>query len=222
MAYEQYSVLKQMVANRLGKTNDATAETLRDNAIVDACRQIYRDGRFSWMLKRTTTISLSAGVANLPSDFSADHGFKTLYEPVSGIGNDRRYTRVAPEELDNYTTSDYVYCVLWDSTNKIFTLLTNQTASATLTGWYYAEPTALSASSDTTPIPDAWAIVNLATAIWWLGSERDEDNYDRFYRRYTERLEQMKANDRSHSSGRREMSTKISTTDTPSTLMTRR
>jgi hypothetical protein len=205
MAYETYATLKQMLANRLGKTNDATAETLRDNAINDACRQIYHDGRFSWLLKKNAALAVSSGVANLPADFSEDLGFESVFEPTSGQANDKVYLRVSPLDSDLYSTADYVYWVTWDATNKVFVLNTNQTGSQTLTIWYYAQPAAMSGSSDTTPIPDAWAVVDLATAIWWLASERDEDNYDRFYAKYLERLEKMKANDRVYNSGRRSL-----------------
>lgn len=207
MAFETFSRLKQMVANRRGLTNDATDDTLRDNAILDAVKQIYQEAKFSW-LKKLTTLTVTAGVADLPADFQVSYGLATVYD-----ADKKEYTPVHQEEIPWLTDSDYRYWITWDATDKVFVFNTNQT-TASLTAWYFIEPAEMSDGADTTPIPDPWAIAWLATALWWSAAEHEEDlTNNPFYPKYIERLNMMKAHDAANNSAPRAFRNKI--TDMP-------
>lgn len=204
MAYETFLKLKQMVANKRNKTNENTADVVRDNAIVDACKQIYQEARFSW-LKKKVTLTVTAGVSNLPADYQVSYGLVTVYD-----ADKNEYTPVVLEETPWLEAGDYRYWITWDATAKLFVFNTNQT-SASLTAWYFIEPAALSADADTTPIPDPWAIVWLATALWWSATEHEEDLLNNpFYPKYQERLNMMKANDKAFNSAPRAFRNRIS------------
>lgn len=222
MAYESFLTLKAMVANRRNKTDHATADTIRDNAIIDACRQIYQEADWSWLKKRAT-LTVTAGVSNLPSDYVASYGLKA-WSAVSGTANDHIYQLINVADLDLYTTADYVYWITYDASAKLFVFNSNQTSDTVLI-IYRFQPAALSATSDVTPIPDPWAIVWLATALWWSATEHDTDLFNNpFYPRYIERVSMMKANDGAHNTPPRASRNQISEIgdNTVSTLMTKR
>lgn len=207
---ETYATLKRKTANTLGKTNDGTAVTLRDNAINDAINQIYHESRWSWLLTSTST-ALTAGVFDLPADYNPSMGLESVYTAVTGTSNDYKYTRIAVGDLDKYTTSDYVYWIDYNTTNDRYRFNSNQT-SGTVVTYYFRVPAELS-GVEVCVVPDPQAVVYLSVAKYWLASERDEDNYDRFYQKYLERLSQMKTNDRSNNTMRKGMRNPIDEID---------
>lgn len=223
MAYETYTILREMVANRRNKTYASLSSenaVILNNAIIDACRQIYQEASFSWLKKRAT-LTVTAGVANLPSDYNVSYGLKA-WSAVTGIANDKPYQLVVVEDLDLYTTADRVYWVNYDASAKLFVFNSNQT-SDTVTIVYRFQPAALSATTDVTPIPDPWAIVWLATALWWSATEHDTDLFNNpFYPRYIERMSILKANDGAYNTPPRDFPDRSESGNKISTLMTRR
>ncbi len=202
-----YANLKQMVANHLGKTNDSTAVTLRDNAINDALRQIYQEGRWSWLLTSTST-ALSSSSFDLPADYNPQMGLETAYIAETGTANDHIMLRASVQDLDAYSTSDYVYWISYDTSTNRYQFNSNQ-SSGTVTFYYYAIPSDLSGASDVCRCPDPSAATYLSVAKYWLASERDETNYDRFYGKYQDRLERMKSNEAAFNTMRKAMVSKI-------------
>lgn len=193
-----------MTANRRGLTNQNSTDTLRDNAILDAVKQIYQEAQFSW-LRKLTTLTVTAGVADLPADYSVSYGLRTVYD-----ADKNEYTPIDEGEIPWLTASDYRYWITWDATDENWVFNTNQT-TATLTAWYTIEPAEMSDNTDTTPIPDPWAIVFLATALWWSAAEHEEDLLRApTYPLYKERLDLMKAHDKSNNSAPRMFRNKIS------------
>jgi len=65
-------------------------------------------------------------------------------------------------------------------------------------------------------------VVYLAAAMWWLAKERDDDNYDRFYGKYSERLAKMISGDKSYNTLRRRLKSKIDQGGGESILSTQR
>jgi len=212
-----YAILKRKVANRLGKTDNATANTIRDNCIKDAYTQICQD-RWSWTLK-SDTLTVSSGVANMPSDFNPSAGIVYACYEVTGDANDKPYIRVDVRELDNYTDSERVYFLTYSSGYWVFN--SNQD-SDTVKVYYHYIPTELSDDADVCIVPDDMAVVYLAAAMWWLAKERDEANYDRFYAKYLERRNEMLALDKAYNSTRTQLKTKLDDDDRESILATER
>jgi len=218
---ETYATLQRKVANYLGKTNNATAVTLRDNAINDAINQACHENRWSWLLTTTST-ALSSGIFGLPADYNPQMGLETAYIAVAGTDNDHIMGRVSVKDLDSYSTSDYVYWLTYNTSTDRYQFNSNQT-SGTVVFYYFRVPTELS-GSQVCAIPDPQAVVYLAVAKYWLASERDEDNYDRFYQKYLERLDKMKSNDRANNTTRTPLRNPIDEIDgsRSETLMTQR
>jgi hypothetical protein len=201
------------VANRLGKTDNATANTLRDNAIIDAYRQVCQDYKFSWLLKKNTAFAITSGSGNMPSDYNPSFGVLYLAQVVTGTANDNVYRRLSIDQWDLYTTADFLYDIVYDATNSVYVCQTNQTASSTLTLWYYFTPTDLANGTDLCLVPDADVVRDLAVSLWWLAAERDETNADRFYTRYQERLNKLISLDKTSNTMRRPLKSMLSFDD---------
>jgi hypothetical protein len=213
-----YAILKRKLANQLGRTDNATANTIRDNSLNDAYNQICNDNKFSWLIKKTT-ITVASGVANLPSDYNPQYGLFAAYSQT-GTANDKSYERVDVRELDNFSSSDRVYYISYNSTTNYYVF--NGNNDETVTIYYYYIPAELSADADVCVVPDDSAVVYLATAKWWLAKERDEANYDRFYGKYAERLLKMMSNDKTNNTYRRLLASKLDDSQGESILMTQR
>jgi len=215
-----FATLKRKVANRLGRTDNATDNTIRDNSIKDAADQIYQETKWSWTLK-TATLTVSSGTADLPTDYNPSFGLDYAVYEVSGDANDKPYIRVDVRDLDLYSSSDRVYAITYSDTSDVYVFTSNQTTD-TVKIYYHYLPAELSADADVCIVPDPMAVTYLAAAMWWLAKERDEDNYDRFYAKYSERLAKMISNDKSFNTLRRNLSSKIDSGGGESTLATQR
>ena len=215
-----YAILKHKTANRVGKTDNATANTIRDNCIVDAVTQICTDNRFSWTLAKDT-LSVVAGAANLPTDYNPSFGLVFAVHQVTGTANDREYTRVDIRDIDNYSSSDYVYYITYDTSSGVYVFNSNQTTD-TVVIYYHFLPTELSSDSDVSIVPDDMAVVYLAVALWWLAKERDESNYDRFYKEYEKRLAKMVLQDAAYNTTRTQLKSKLGENTGESILATQR
>jgi len=202
-----YATLKRLVANTIGRTDNTTANTIRDNAINDAITQIVNEYKFSWLMKKGTG-TIASNEMDLASDYNASHGLETVYSPATGEGNDDIYVAVGMQEKDNYSSSDYIYWLTWDSTSEVHVLNSNQSADA-IEYYYYFTPAELSADTDVCIVPDPQAVVYLAVSKWWLGKERDEDNSDRFYTKYEARMQKMIQNDQKNNTKRRALKSMI-------------
>lgn len=168
-----YLELKTAVANRSGRNDGATANTIRDNAINNVIRfTIANAAKFSWLETETTLALDSNGEADLPANFNPTHGVKSI------IYGDTPFTEINQEDFQDYEAGGNVYYVDYNtSTNRYRVVSTQKDISVDCVYWYV--PAALSSDSDTTVVPDPWAIIYLASAWVWLARERDEANHDR-------------------------------------------
>lgn len=194
-----YLQIKNAVANRSGRTDGATANTIRDNAINNVIRDHIASAHpFSW-LRRQTTIALdSSGQGDLPADFNPNHKLQPgfVYIAQSGVGNDLYLEEINREGFDlvNQATS-YKYYIDYNTSTNRYRLNTTE-PSQTATVIYYHIPAALSDDADTCIVPDPMTVVYLASAIVWLSKERDETNHDRDNALGIQRLQQMILNDK--------------------------
>lgn len=175
--------IKKAVATNLGQTDYSTTNTIRDIKINDARREFYTAKKWSF-LKKNTTLTFSAGVASFPTNYNPDFDLGQIY---SYSGTDKTvYTQVELEDLDSYATDsgEFVYAI--DRENSQFK--SNQQSTSPQIAYYQLPADKLtdgSEDSDEEPAGDITPIILLATAMLWLSDERDEDNYDRFFKRYT-------------------------------------
>ncbi|MBA2706146.1 MAG: hypothetical protein H0U60_20110 [Blastocatellia bacterium] len=190
-----YLQLKSQVANRSGRIDGGTANTIRDNAINDVIRFTIADSHpFSW-LKATATVVLVAGVADMPTNYNPTHKLQPGFVRIAraSTNDDIPLTETTVDMFDRYAAGDYRYYIRWSSYR--FEIVSTE-QSNTLTVTYYIIPTALSADGDTSIIPDSECVTLLASAKVWLAKERDETNHDRDNALGLQRLGQMIINDK--------------------------
>ena len=174
-----YLAEKNAVANLLGKTDGATANTIRDNAINEVRQfDIANAFPFSWLERSTSLTTSSAGAVDLPAAFNVTHKPKDVRKVTSGSDNDNIFTQVNKEIFDEYGAGDYVYYIDFNTSTNKWRFNTKE-LSTTFTIIYYSIPTTLTANTDVDSIPDLVTIKYLAAARYWL-TERNYGNYDRF------------------------------------------
>jgi len=185
------SDVKIRVASQLGKTNGGTPDTKRDTIINSARAEYY--GHRKWKFNdKTADITFSSGVADFPVDYQPSHDIGKMY---SYDGTQKtEYTQVNLDDVDSYDSNYFVYAL--DIENRQFK--SNQDTTPKVS--YNALPAdkALDGSedADTEPATNITPIVLLATAGCWLAFFRDDENYDRFYKRYSEVRDRLASEDR--------------------------
>jgi hypothetical protein len=179
--------IKQFVASQTGKTDWSVADSKRDTIINQARREFYSIRKWKF-LKKSATLTFSSGEVAFPADYNPNFDVGQIY---SYVGQDKTsYDQVELEDLPKYesdSSSYFVFAVDYEN-SKIKS--NQQSATPTLTYYHLPADKATNASddSDIEPTTDITCICLLATAMWWLAKERDEDNYNRFYVRYQEAL----------------------------------
>jgi len=179
--------IKKFVASQTGKTDWSVADSKRDTIINQARREYYSTKKWKF-LKKTATLTLSSGEASFPTDYNPNFDIGQIYS-YSGTTK-TLYSQVELEDLSQYeddSTSYFVFAIDFEN-SKIKS--NQQSATPSLTYHHLPSDKAIDSSDDTDvePTTDITAICLLATAMWWLAKERDEDNYNRFYVRYQEAL----------------------------------
>ena len=184
--------IKNFVADTIGTGDGSTSVPKRDRLINRARARFYSERKWSYLFK-TATLTFTAYVADLPSDYnnkwspqavySYSSNQKTLYKPVDW------------DDLDLYGTSDYVYAI--DKANGHIKI---SSTSATLSIDYYYLPAdkAVDTSDDTDPepAPDITPIGFLALSMWYLSSRQKSGSYQLFRDEYSSELNRAIVNDK--------------------------
>jgi hypothetical protein len=169
--------IKNMVADQTGAGNGSTSVPKRDRIINSARRDFYSAHQWSF-LKKSTTISITAQLGTLPTDFNAKFSPIAVYTYTGATKY--LYDKVAWDDVNMYPQDAYVYSV--DAGNGQIKI--NQTAVSSITFDYTHLPAdkAIDTSDDTdTEIaPDISPIAKLAGSMWWLSSERDDLKFQIF------------------------------------------
>lgn len=180
---------KNATANILSRTDGGTANTIRDNAI-NSVRQNEIANAYPFSFMRTSTsVTTSSGVIDLPANYNITHAPYDVRVVNSGQGDDYIYKVVNRELYDSFGSLDRVCFIDWNSSTSRWRL--NATKDETIRVIYNATPAELTADADVDNIPDLDCIAFLAAARFWLSSERDETNHDRFKQLGLKRLQQM-------------------------------
>jgi hypothetical protein len=199
MSYTPLTLLdiKKGVAAQLGKTDFSTPNTVRDIKINDARREVYSITRWKFR-RKTAQLSFTTSVA---TDLTTGYGlcpFPTDFSPGDDPYTIRHYPSVGQlpvvwlqvnlEDIQTYPLNDvgqFVFAIDWQNSQFV----SNHTNTTPFL-LYDALPAdrALDGSEDSLPEIASkaalTAIILLATAEYWLASERDESEYDRFFKRY--------------------------------------
>lgn len=183
------SDIKVDVATQLGATNGADSVPKRDRAINRARRKFYSERRWSFCFD-SQSVSITSQEGTLPD--TSGYSYNEKFDPAcvyyySGAVK-YEFEKVAWSEVEGYPSDSYAYAIN-KATGKI---KINRTDVATVTVDYYRQPddAAISTADDANVelAPDIEPITMLSTAYWWLGSERNTANFDRFMDLYKEEL----------------------------------
>lgn len=189
--------LKNATANQLGKSDGGTPNVIRDNHINDVIRnEIFDAYPFSWSRKTNPAISLSSmGQSDLPADYNPNHKLYDLRKVFTGSGGDTLFTEVTAELFDKYGPGTFRYFIDYNTSTDLYRLNTTE-ASITAQIIYYFKPAILTLDADICVVPDQDLVAFLSAARYWLSSERDETNHDRFKALGNQRLQQLILNDK--------------------------
>jgi len=176
---------KNAVANVLGKTDGATANTVRDNAINEVRQfDIANAYPFSWLERIDTPTTSATGSVDLNDDFNVTHKPRDIRD-----ADDNIFVPINKELFNTYSGGKYVYYIDYNTSTDLWQINTNANSTA-LTIIYYAIPATLTTDNQVDPIPDLIVIKYLTAARFWL-TERNYGNHDRFNDLGNQRLQML-------------------------------
>lgn len=191
--------LKNETANRSGRTDGGTANTIRDNAINNSIRFTIGDAYpFSWLRVTTTVATDTNGDADLPATYNPTHKLQPGWVRVVGSGSydDTVLGEVPLEVFDRYDSAGQNrFYIDYNTSTNVFRIRSTE-PSVTITITYVQRLAELSADADVCIVPDSECVSLLASAKVWLAKERDETNHDRDNALGLQRLNQMILNDK--------------------------
>lgn len=186
-----YVQIKRRTAYLRGETDYTTssANTVIDDHINATIQDAVNLYPYSFTLS-TSTLTLSSGTANLPTDYNPKWHLKDARIVNSSQADDSIFTEIDPVDRDLYADSDYVYWITYNSSTQryIFNTLT-QTGSVAI--YYYALPTNLSSDSDVCVIPDAEMVAYGAAGKMWVGDERNTELATMYENEYRQRAQAL-------------------------------
>lgn len=180
--------IKNAVSNVLGRTDGATPNTIRDN-LINEVRQndISNAYPFSW-LEKPATVTTSSLVADLPEDYNITHAMKSVRD-----SDKNQYVEV-PKEVWDDTIQPYTYFIDYNTSTNRWRINTKN--DVVLNIIYYHIPATLTTNTDIDIIPDLKLVKYLVASEYWLSSERDETNHDRFQALGAKKLQDLITQDK--------------------------
>ena len=163
-----YLNLQNWFARAIGENDYTSLDATHKALINDKLKEISSRYPFKCN-KKSTSVSISSNVGNLPTDFDYSHSHNIK---VYSYSSTEKYTyyEVPFDDVTSYPTSSYVYALDNENTR----IKTNQT-SATVTLDYFSIPEDLTNTTDTTKFPIPKAISLEAAGDYWEIFEEEED-----------------------------------------------
>lgn len=177
--------IKVSVATQLGATDGTASVPKRDRSINRARRKFYSERRWSFCF-RSATVSISSQLGSLPTQYNKKFDPECLYYYS---GNTKyELAKVEWSDIGMYSGTDFCYAINKQSDQ----IQISRTDVSSVTMDYYQLPAdaAIDTTGDATSelAPDIEPLISLSIAYWWLASERNTANFDRFYDLYKEDL----------------------------------
>ena len=162
------STIQQRYQDLVGQptgTIDARGTRNINLAVTDVLNRF----QFSWNITNTT-ISLSGGSANMPSDYNPRWDIDARI--VGSLTNDDNiFTKIRIEDRDKYSSDDYVYWITFDPINNVY-VFNSKTQTGTVTVYYNFTPTDMSSGTDVCVVPSVEAVAYQAASKYWIPGER--------------------------------------------------
>lgn len=171
----------------------STNNTTIDDHIIYSLQEVYRAFPFSWCLKSTTGSIAGAGFPytfNLAADYNPKWGILDARIISGNQGGDNIFTRVAIQDQNTFTGSDYVYFITY-STSSNTSVFNTLTTSGTVTYFYYSLPASPVNDGDIIAVPDGEAVAYLAASKMWIGDERNTELQQNYSQEAAKRIQDM-------------------------------
>lgn len=175
-----YLQLKNLVANVSGRTNGGTPIPLRDNAINYVYQyEITNAYPFSWTKRTVQLTTDSNGEVDLPANYNPVHKIPDIRHTEPEKYDDVIFREVNEELFDSMYQGQAAYYISYNTSTDRYRLVTTEPDYA-INVTYHFVPPELVGDGDICIVPDPDVVGYLAAARYWLASERDEANHDRF------------------------------------------
>jgi hypothetical protein len=172
----------------IGET-DITAITATHKRHINAfINDITNAFNFSWNVA-STNITLTAGVANMPSNFNPIWGVDDARITASSTADDSIFTQIDFKDRDSYGSSSHVYWLI--QTPAGTWTFNTPVQTGTVTVYYHFLPTDLSGDSDVCVVPDGEAVAYGAAAKNWIGDERNTQLKQEYEKEAASRIQRM-------------------------------
>lgn len=149
-----------------------TIDTFGTSNINAAIRDILNKYNFTWN-RANDDITLTSGVATLPTDYNPQWHLEDARVVVSGI-DDHVFTEIQANQKSMYESGSYVYWITYDTATDTY-IFNSLADDATVNVTYNFIPADLSGAADKCFIPDLEAVSYLAASKKWVGAERDTE-----------------------------------------------
>jgi hypothetical protein len=178
------------IQNRFLALVDESAITSTHKSHINyAIKDILNAYPFSWDLA-TANLTLSAGVATLPSTYNPK--WRINDARIVNSSDDNIFTEIDITERDNYSDTDYVYWITYSAGSYIFN---TPTQSGTVVIYYQTLPADLSLDADNCIVPDAECVAMLASSKHFLGEDQDEKLKSLYEQEAQKRIQAMYSQD---------------------------
>lgn len=166
-----FGSIQQRFNDLIGETSSATATTAGQRHINATVNDIIGQYSFSWNTK-TSSLTLVAGVATLPTDFYAGWGIDDARIVNSSTGDDEIFAYVPTVDRDSYDSDTPIYWITYDTTTFEYIFHSNR-QTGTVEIIYHFIPADMSAVGDHCIIPDGELVAYGAAAKNWVADERN-------------------------------------------------
>jgi len=160
-----------------------------------AVQDIVRIHPYSWNIKTSTAGSLSTGSFALSADYLPQwHLEDARIVTSSSSDDDYIFTEISVKDRDQYTTSDYVYWLTYNTSTSVYNF-NSLTQSGTVPYYYHFRPADMSSDSDECIVPDGEAVAYLAASKINALDPATKANSDKYLEEAMRRIENMYVSD---------------------------
>lgn len=195
MSLDTFATLRQRVNYLIGDTSNATSGIIDSHinaSIADVCNAFP----YSWNITQTTGTTIAStnteySQFNLATDYNPKWHLHDARITKSAVGMDQRFTEIVINDQNIYPSGSYKYWITYDTTNKVYVFNCTEPLGTVVTYYYYFKPVTLSATSDSSIIPDTEAICYLAASKNWLTDERNQGLMELYRGEASTRIQSM-------------------------------
>jgi hypothetical protein len=172
----------------IGETDISSITATHKSHINAFINDICNAFNFSWNIA-TADLTLTAGVANMPSNFNPIWGVDDARITASSTSDDSIFTQIDIKDRDSYGSSSHVFWLIQTPAGTWTFNTPIQTGTVTI--YYHFAPTALTTDAGICVVPDGEAVAYGAAAKNWIGDERNVGLKQEYEKEAISRVQRM-------------------------------